>query len=115
MSLPKLELTTHAEHSVFNHYNRVHANLESQSDARYGDHGERMSELPSIRSKPRLSICIPETEPEITTAQLQPYPRRTRSIPFVSPPGHGLPLFEKSNVLVMYATNILFCPVICIT
>jgi hypothetical protein len=44
---------------------------------------------------------------EVTTAQLQPYPRRTGTTSSSFSSGHGLPLFEKSNVLVMYVTNLL--------
>lgn len=56
---------------------------------------------------PSSQHLVPDTDPEITTAQVQPYPRRTRAAPFLSTFGHGLPLFEKSNVLVMYATSLL--------
>jgi len=73
--------------AVFNHYNRVHANLQSQPDVRYPEWGDQSERT------------------EVTTAQLQPYPRRARPAPFLSSSSHGLPLFEKSNVLVMGPTG----------
>jgi hypothetical protein len=57
---------------------------------------------------------VSETESGIATAQLQPYPRRTRPAPSLSSLGHALPLFEKSNVLVMYVTNLSSYLVLCI-
>lgn len=110
--LAKLELMTFVAHSVFNHYNRVHANLQSQSDLRYtdwNDYGERMFNSSSM-GLALPQYLAPETDPEMTTAQLQPYPRRTRVGPSLFSSGHGLPLFEKSNVLVMYGFKPLVVP-----
>jgi hypothetical protein len=53
-----------------------------------------------------VSTCSPETDREITTAELQPYPGRARTAPSSVSPGYGLPLFEKSNVLVMYTISL---------
>lgn len=52
MLLLKLEFTMFITHSVFNHYNRVHANLESQPESRYAewnDQGERTLKPSPIR------------------------------------------------------------------
>lgn len=77
--------------AVFNHYNRVHANIQSQSqsDLRYSEWDDQDE----------------QTDPDITTAQLRPYPRRARAIPSSLPSSHALPLFEKSNVLVIGPTG----------
>lgn len=68
--------------AVFNHYNRVHANLQSQPDPRYTEWNG-------------------QDEP---TAQLHPYPRRPRIPPSFSS-SISPPLFEKSNVLVIGPTG----------
>ncbi|KAF9780281.1 P-loop containing nucleoside triphosphate hydrolase protein [Thelephora terrestris] len=75
--------------AVFNHYNRVHANLQLQSDLKYTEWADQDE----------------QTDPEVATARLQPYPRRNRAT--LSPPSssHNLPLFEKSNVLVIGPTG----------
>lgn len=74
--------------AVFNHYNRVHANLQSQSDLRYNECNDRSE----------------QTDSEVTVAELQPYQRRPGTIPSL-PSSQGLPLFEKSNVLVIGPTG----------
>ncbi|EPS93553.1 ClpX ATPase regulatory subunit [Fomitopsis schrenkii] len=72
--------------AVFNHYNRVHANVTMQNPAQ------------------NSSWLDQEEDESVTPANVQPHPNRLRlqSMPPFRPP---LPLFEKSNVLVIGPTG----------
>ncbi|KZT74398.1 ClpX, ATPase regulatory subunit [Daedalea quercina L-15889] len=74
--------------AVFNHYNRVHANVSTQDPAQNSSWLDQHEEDP------------------VTPANVQPHPNRLRlqaMLPFRT--GQPLPLFEKSNVLVIGPTG----------
>jgi len=80
--------------AVYNHYNRVQANLEAQTDEKYMQWHEE--------SQPEAT----HSESGVTTARIHPRPRRfppiQQPLPLLS---NKLPLFEKSNVLVIGPTG----------
>ncbi|KAH9938610.1 P-loop containing nucleoside triphosphate hydrolase protein [Fomitopsis serialis] len=74
--------------AVFNHYNRVHANMSMQDPTQSSSWVDQREDDP------------------VTPANVQPHPNRLRlqsMMPFQ--PGHPQPLFEKSNVLVIGPTG----------
>ena len=90
---------------MFNHYNRVQANLSSLADDQYGEWKQEVHDRASSTTRWRtLFNCgyrLVDAESDVSPAQLQPHPRRLPPpppLPFSNP---KFPLFEKSNVLVM--------------
>ncbi|TFK74424.1 ClpX, ATPase regulatory subunit [Pluteus cervinus] len=71
--------------AVYNHYNRVRANLSNPERDYYHDDFDR-----------------PNSDSGVSTAQVRPW-RKSPSIPFI--PRRHMPLFEKSNVLVIGPTG----------
>ncbi|KAI0729420.1 P-loop containing nucleoside triphosphate hydrolase protein [Fomitopsis betulina] len=82
--------------AVFNHYNRVHANVTMQNPAQNSSWLDQEEE--------DCEHMLATTFVAVTPANVQPHPNRLRlqSIPPLRPP---LPLFEKSNVLVIGPTG----------
>ncbi|KZT12758.1 ClpX ATPase regulatory subunit [Laetiporus sulphureus 93-53] len=75
--------------AVFNHYNRVHANLSSLEKS--NDQAEWLD--PKDESQP------------VVSARVHPHPDRLRLHPLPLQPQRSMPLFEKSNVLVIGPTG----------
>lgn len=94
-----------ADDSVFNHYNRVHANLSTiDSDEDDID----WSETAAPDGMPLLHLhdaIIFINILGVSSARINPHPLR---LPIPSAPlRQTIPLFEKSNVLVMYVSYVL--------
>ncbi|EGO01699.1 hypothetical protein SERLA73DRAFT_103634 [Serpula lacrymans var. lacrymans S7.3] len=78
--------------AVFNHYNRVHANLSSLSP----------EEEPGAMDWSETNVD--DVRSGVSSARLHPHPHRiSSSIPLQT--RHPVPLFEKSNVLVIGPTG----------
>jgi ATP-dependent Clp protease ATP-binding subunit ClpX len=89
--------------SVFNHYNRVRANLASTAEnfsKGASEHSDRMLNLYPVT---RHSLWFLSAQSGVISAEIHPHHYRsfTSSIPLQL--RHKVPVFEKSNVLVMYA------------
>lgn len=106
LSFPTIH-TAHKSSRVFNHYNRVRANISALESQEAEMHWEENS------PEDRASVVSGYFRPShtrnavqlggVASAQIHPHPYR---IPLASVPLHAhqnFPLFEKSNVLVMYA------------
>ena len=91
-------------HSVFNHYNRVHANLSSLEKS--NDQAEWLDPKDECEHRDIdhiFSSCITlRIAQPVVSARVHPHPDRLRLHPLPLQPQRSMPLFEKSNVLVMY-------------
>ncbi|KAF9820951.1 hypothetical protein IEO21_00928 [Rhodonia placenta] len=77
--------------AVFNHFNRVHANLSAVIE-----HDESADWLDTARD---------QTQSGVAPAHIHPHPNRFSLHSALLRPRHPLPLFEKSNVLVIGPTG----------
>lgn len=96
--------------SVFNHYNRVRANLTALQDEEADEAWESSSEDRTLDDSDAGRSPRPTGSsaryPGVAPASVQPHPYR---LPLPSMPlrsRHAIPLFEKSNVLVMYVSSL---------
>lgn len=96
---------------MFNHYNRVRANIsyleaqQAEQDDTYEPHVE--DGIQNTRYQVYTSHLSPE-HPGVSTARVRPLRKVNAPIPPFPRP--QMPIFEKSNVLVMYEAHVLFDP-----
>lgn len=107
-------------YSVFNHYNRVRANLSMMQDEEAEQGWDNLpsedrtfyspddvwTEIPTFSSARYAAVAPASIHPHPYRMPLPSMPLRSR---------HAFPLFEKSNVLVMYVISLsmLFLFVTC--
>ncbi|KAF9221924.1 ClpX, ATPase regulatory subunit [Gyrodon lividus] len=77
--------------AVFNHYNRVRANLAAIEDQ---ENAPNWNEINSS-----------DAPSGVTSARIHPHPQRLAPPQLLSQPRHASPLFEKSNVLIIGPTG----------
>ena len=101
--------------SVFNHYNRVRANLAAMEDEAAEQSWDSSSEdctsddpNPGKSRRPTGSSA---RYPGVASVQPHPFRQAMPSMPLRS--RHSIPLFEKSNVLVMYVSFCFTSPSCC--
>ncbi|KAI6047103.1 P-loop containing nucleoside triphosphate hydrolase protein [Pisolithus marmoratus] len=85
--------------AVFNHYNRVRANLSAIEEQADTQSWHEMNHRDVHAEGPQQSSTVTG----ITAAQIHPHPQRVRQLPWQS--SRPYPLFEKSNVLVIGPTG----------
>ena len=89
---------------VYNHYNRVRANLAAtrQDELEWGEEALALEEG-SFHENSRLiyPYCSRLVQQEVAPARLMPHPQRLQ-VGYPLQPRQAFPLFEKSNVLVMW-------------